>query len=240
MNSEPTADPMVNLRDVSETVTNVVPGVLLRSEAPADHEVDYLDGYWPPATVVDLRDPAERSDRHPLAYVAEIVDLPILDVSPGELLVTLPRSLGELYAQMLEPPASHRLVTAIEVIASAPTPVLVHCSGGKDRTGVVVALALSLVGAAREEIVADYVRTDLVIDAVVARLTTFLDEVIPTEIKESIPDELMRAPASAVEAVLDRLNDPEGGVRGWFVANGGRPETIDALAARLRSPHVAQ
>ena len=48
--------------------------------------------------------------------------------------------------------------------------VVVHCAAGKDRTGVVVALALSAAGVSREAIVADYVATGDRLEAVLARL----------------------------------------------------------------------
>lgn len=38
-------------------------------------------------------------------------------------------------------------------------PVLVHCAGGKDRTGVTCALLLSLLGVSREDVLADYLLT---------------------------------------------------------------------------------
>lgn len=49
-------------------------------------------------------------------------------------------------------------------------PVLVHCAAGRDRTGVLVALALSLVGVTREAVVADYARTDEQTAAILAQL----------------------------------------------------------------------
>ncbi|GAW26703.1 putative tyrosine phosphatase [Rosellinia necatrix] len=44
---------------------------------------------------------------------------------------------------------------------SAPSPCLVHCTAGKDRTGVVVALALSLCGVPDEAVVHDYNLTEV-------------------------------------------------------------------------------
>ena len=41
-------------------------------------------------------------------------------------------------------------------------PVVVHCMAGKDRTGVVCALTLALLGVSDEDIAADYALTETV------------------------------------------------------------------------------
>ena len=50
----------------------------------------------------------------------------------------------------------------IEVIRGmlVEQPVLVHCTVGKDRTGVTVALALAAAGVDEEAVIADYARTE--------------------------------------------------------------------------------
>lgn len=45
---------------------------------------------------------------------------------------------------------------ALEAIASSPPGVLVHCAGGRDRTGMVTALLLANAGVQDDDIVADY------------------------------------------------------------------------------------
>src|SRR3954469_22339556 len=62
------------------------------------------------------------------------------------------------------------IVGALEDIARGPGPVIVHCAAGKDRTGVVVALALAAVGVPREAILADFLATGERIGPLMARL----------------------------------------------------------------------
>ena len=62
------------------------------------------------------------------------------------------------------------IVASIRTIANARGAVLVHCAAGKDRTGVVVALALDAAGVDRRTIVGDYLATAQRIDAIMARL----------------------------------------------------------------------
>ena len=64
------------------------------------------------------------------------------------------------------------LVESLRTIARSEGAVLVHCAAGKDRTGVVIALALHLAGVEREMIVDDYLLTADRIEAIMARLAT--------------------------------------------------------------------
>lgn len=231
MTQLPNSD-LANARDVAETATDVSPGVLLRSEAPREmcHLASNLAS-WPPALVLDLRDEAERDGPHPLADSGKVVHLPILD---RENLFDLPSSLDELYLTMLEPPTAAKLIEAIRLIAGAPTPVLVHCTAGKDRTGVIVALALDLVGVDHAEIIADYVRTNDVIDVIFDRLGSMGMAMTPEEFRNSIPESLKGAPASAIAGVLEHVANTPGGVEGWFLDNGGNEASLEQLRRRLR------
>lgn len=52
------------------------------------------------------------------------------------------------------------VVTAVRAIANAsPGCVVFHCAGGKDRTGLLALVLLTLAGAKPEEIIADYLLT---------------------------------------------------------------------------------
>src|ERR671931_167770 len=60
-----------------------------------------------------------------------------------------------------------RLIT---VLAEAGGPVVYHCAAGKDRTGVVSAVLLGLLGVRDEVIVADYAATQENLEAIIERL----------------------------------------------------------------------
>lgn len=67
---------------------------------------------------------------------------------------------GSLYCSAITAaPAS--FAAALQVLAGLPGSVVITCQGGRDRTGMLVALLLALVGATREEIVADYLLTNV-------------------------------------------------------------------------------
>jgi protein-tyrosine phosphatase len=71
------------------------------------------------------------------------------------------RMMKEVYAYLIsDDHALHHLRQLFALVAEpANLPVLIHCSGGKDRTGVSCSLILWLLGVSREDIVGDYLRS---------------------------------------------------------------------------------
>ncbi|MDX2075200.1 MAG: tyrosine-protein phosphatase [bacterium] len=65
--------------------------------------------------------------------------------------------LHTLYIDVILEENAPALSTALHTLLEADNlPVIIHCTAGKDRTGVIVALILALVGVSEAEIVADY------------------------------------------------------------------------------------
>jgi protein tyrosine/serine phosphatase len=120
------------------------------------------------------------------------------------------------------------IVGALEDIASGDGPVLVHCAAGKDRTGVVVAMALSAVGVAREAIVDDYVVTGERIVEIMARLrgsSTYAADL------EGVTDESRKPQAAFLERVLEVLDERDGGPVRWLEGHGFDPSLLRARLA---------
>jgi protein-tyrosine phosphatase len=118
------------------------------------------------------------------------------------------------------------VVGALEDIARGPGPVIVHCAAGKDRTGVVVAMALAAAGVERAAIVDDYVRTGERIGAIMARLrasSTYAADLA------GVTDESRKPRGEWMERVLDVLDERDGGPTGWLAAHG-----FDAAGLRAR------
>src|SRR5690606_26221954 len=112
---------------------------------------------------------------------AELVRIPIVAGGPR----TDPSSidLRALYRTIL---ADHgaQLGLAIRAVAQADAPVIVHCTAGKDRTGLVVALSLLALDVPLEDVVADYELTGRHLEGewtarMVRRLRRFRVEVTP-------------------------------------------------------------
>jgi protein-tyrosine phosphatase len=124
------------------------------------------------------------------------------------------------------------VVGALRALAAGgPGAAVVHCAAGKDRTGVVCALALTVAGVGHDEIVADYALTAEVIDAVVARLAaspTYAEDMDRRDAVSHTPR------AETMERVLALLDQRWGGPLGWLAEHGFGPEDQAALRARLR------
>jgi protein-tyrosine phosphatase len=75
--------------------------------------------------------------------------------------------LGDRFAEVAEDGVVE-IAAAIRLVARAPAAVVIHCTSGKDRTGLLAALLLGLVGVGDDDIVADFALTGLATDHLVA------------------------------------------------------------------------
>ncbi|MFI9629495.1 tyrosine-protein phosphatase [Streptomyces sp. NPDC052042] len=159
--SEPTVPPGVrNFRDAGGVGT-LPRGVLFRSAALhrlAPEGVGALRRLGL-RTVVDLRsnpEVAERPDAVELVRAghARYLHVPLFEERRW------PADQGELYPLMAERAGKAAVEVVRRLIADDAAPVLVHCASGKDRTGVVVAVVQTLMGASEEEVLRDFLRSN--------------------------------------------------------------------------------
>jgi protein-tyrosine phosphatase len=124
-------------------------------------------------------------------------------------------------------------VGAVRSIAHDPGAAIVHCAAGRDRTGVVVALALTAAGVRPEAVIADYTATGDRAEAILDRIRrsqTYNWDV------DRLPPERYRPRPETMAAFLEQLTASYGGVCGWLTGNGLRPDELDLLRAKLRQP----
>jgi protein-tyrosine phosphatase len=193
-------------------------------DALVDYGVRAMVDLRLPDEVAERPNPFAEPDTHGIGYT----NVSFIDpaATPPEDVTTL----ADDYKAMLDrfQPAVAAVMAAI---ADAPEGgVLVHCAAGKDRTGLVSALLLGLVGVAPETIAADY--------ALTAECLRPRDE----EWLENGPGDraereelLMRfAPTAGVLLeVLDHLNDRYGGVEPYLRQAGVAADDLARLRARL-------
>lgn len=120
--------------------------------------MEFFQG-MPLVSVLDLRTPEEvaLSPRFFANAGFDVVSLPLLSGSVASMLKDVP-SVGQVYLEMLAA-SPKELTAAVIAIADATGEgaVLVHCTAGKDRTGVVCALVQAVLGVSDQDIVANYV-----------------------------------------------------------------------------------
>ena len=141
-----------------------------------------------------------------------------------------PTDLGDHYADYIAK-AGENLGRALRLLADPDSgTTLVHCAAGKDRTGVVVALALSLVGVRRDAVVADYLRSAERADRILARLTattTYGPSLARTTVADITPV------AASMEHFLDAVDRDHGGPHGLAMSLGVDEEAVSRLGVRL-------
>ena len=188
------------------------------------------------ATVIDLRtrDEAEQRgsfpvDRVPVAYVG----LPLTDVLPAT--ETLPdwreaAYVAERYTAMVTEGGA-MLSGAIDALAGADAlPAVVHCSAGKDRTGVLSALVLAFLGVPDETIVEDYALSALAMERLLERLKAEYPEA-QDEVERYAPAILHVVPET-MEQFLAGLRSRYGSYDDLAAALGVTP-SVDVLRDAL-------
>ncbi len=113
-------------------------------------------------------------------------------------------------------------------IGEADGGVVFHCFAGKDRTGLVAAMLLSLAGVAPEDIAADYEETDL---QLARQYEVWISEA-PPEKRDLFRDELRCSP-DRILRVLDHFERKWGGVAAYLEDAGMAPSSIDRVASKL-------
>ena len=121
---------------------------------------------------------------------------------------------------------------ALEVIAKAPGATIVHCAAGKDRTGTVVGLALSVAGVSDEDVVADYVATGERIEQIVGRL---MARPAYGEVMKDQPLDHHRPKPETMSRILTVLTERHGGAGGWLQDQGWSSDQVDELRGHLRA-----
>lgn len=181
--------------------------------------------------VVDLRlrEEVEHEGRGLLGEAPEVryfhAPLGMAAVEPG----TPPEAvLPRLYASCLASPSLPAAINAVAAVVDAP--VLFHCAAGKDRTGILAALVLALVGVEETEIEADYLRSAAAMAPIVERFRGWPRYAAHMA---AVPPEVYRVEVAPIRAVLRAVLDAPGGAAGWALQRGVSAGAIHALRQHL-------
>ncbi len=147
--------------------------VLFRADSPSGAtatDLALLDGLGV-NLVIDLRGEAEALSFGPSLWQVERLHLPVCDTGrdiltalsgPGLSAGVAEQTMLSMYSAFVTDPVQRgHFATALRAIAQRKgSPVLFHCTAGKDRTGWLAAIVLSALGVDREAIIADYLLTN--------------------------------------------------------------------------------
>ena len=203
------------------------PGPLARTDVA--HHLHSFFREWREGVGVDKQseggEAEELADERPDAVPDEA--LPWVDLEPS--VEAENRTTGVYLSYLQDRPDS--VVGALRDVADAEGVALVHCAAGKDRTGTLVALALTLAGAEREAVVADYAASS-------ERAQQILDRLLASDTyNANLRDRPLSSHLSHPEtmrAFLEHVDDAYGGVEPMLARLGWTTEDTARLRAKLR------
>jgi protein-tyrosine phosphatase len=189
-------------------------------------------------TVIDLRsgDELERSrfnvDAHPVSFhhfpfIDELPDADSWDRRPG--------LLGSQYKEMLDE-ATPQIVSALAaLVAPGAFPAVFHCTAGKDRTGLLSAIVLSLVGVPEATVVADYALSGEAMERLRAKLMRKYPD--GKDVIASL-DEVFSADPSNMVGLFEHLHQRYGSMEDYASTIGVPRDSVDRLRGVLLEPIV--
>ena len=190
-------------------------------------------------TVIDLRSGSELErgrfdvgahpvDFHHFPFIDELPDAQEFDRRPG--------LLGSQYQEIVQD-AGGQILAALEVLATPDAlPAVFHCTAGKDRTGVLSAIVLSLLGVDEPTVVADYALSGAAMQRLREKLVAKYPE--GRETIENI-DEVFSADPAQMELLLDHVRTQYGSVGAYVEGLGAGPALVEALRGALLEPAAA-
>ena len=182
-------------------------------------------------TLIDLRMPGEAAQEDYREFVGQGTAyclMPLFDENHDRVGWSA-SSLSILYCNMLDF-CGDQFASVLRTIAATPGQVLVHCAVGKDRTGMVIALALRAVGVDCETVAADYALSNALLDPL---MTAFIEE---AQARGDDIEETRRIMESRYEVmieVLEYMDTQYGGIDGYLARIGLTHGDVAQLRQKL-------
>jgi protein-tyrosine phosphatase len=181
-------------------------------------------------TIVDLRDALE-IEQYPSDFDREQIAQREVPILSRKMMKTPLVDLATLYRQILDERGAV-VVEAVRALSDpAAMPAVVHCSAGKDRTGVTTALVLAALGVEDEAIVEDYALTAELLRG--APMELIRGRAVEAGLDEQIIAVALDAPREAMRDTLSYLRSTYGGAEDYLLAHGLLPGELAALRSAL-------
>ena len=169
---------------------------------------------------------------------AEYHHLPIMDQTKHMLIsVHAGRTMAELYVEMAANSGTY-VAQTVRVIAQSRGPAVFHCAAGKDRTGLIAAVVLDLLGVSDQDITADYALSAAILPILRARWDLRMKEVGQAGDNPGVGTQnsattgwtsndwdragtaMLSARVSTIETLVHTLRTDHGSIEGWLRAQG--------------------
>ena len=137
-----------------------------------------------------------------------------------------PRGLAGLGKDSLDHCTSELQKIFTALAHSSNYPILIHCTQGKDRTGLVVILLLLLLGVPMGAISADYTASENELEC---ERQSRMDEIR----RVGLGEEFAACPAGFAQEIAGHLQDLYGGVNGYLTRIGVDEETQDKIKENM-------
>jgi protein-tyrosine phosphatase len=193
-------------------------------------------------TVVDLRGHHELHDDPPGQVPVEVVHVPFMEADEGEwrdveaeveaateAAPDVATATRDVYLIFLEH-FKRNAVAGVRAVARAPAGgVVVHCAGGKDRTGLLTAFLLHVAGVDKQQVAADYALSE---ERLRPRHQAWF-AAAETEAELERLRRIAQTPAAAMVGVFDELERRYGSVEGYLRSGGLTDEELELARRRL-------
>lgn len=151
------------------------------------------------------------------------------DLSPEIRPIEIPSDPNQFYVFILR--ASQSAIARVLMrVADSEHPAVFHCAAGKDRTGVIAAVLLGLLGVRDEDIVDDYAQTGLNIETILDRLRE--SETYQTRFAR-LPHGTLKADPQMMSELLLWVRSEYGDMRSYARAAGLSDATMHRLEEML-------
>ena len=194
-------------------------------------------------TVVDLRADEELAADPPAKLPVEVLHVPFMETDASDWKAIEAKleaavkaapdtatATRDVYLIFLER-FNRNVAAAVRAVANAPEGgVVIHCAGGKDRTGLLTALLLHIAGVGTDEIAQDYALSE---KRLRTRHEEWLAQAKSDEERERVK-RMSQTPADSMRGVIEELERRYGSVENYLREAGLTDDELARARARLR------